>query len=328
VNFNGIDFKLNANSVQILNSTFDVIYDTAKLPDPGPPLPDPQPIPLGPWRYFSEKVGVSMSFPVINSSVPIDQLRLTKDSTDYACVTVNLSSSIPSPVMSITSTQASGFQVFVDGVRGGQYYNLETGGAARIFNVTMSGTAVAGTHQIDVFSVAIGNMNVGQNLETLQKGIVGSVMLSSGQNLTNGNLWTMQAGVSGDLLQVYTSKGVNNVVWSDSQVASKPQWARTSFISPPFSATTVLALDLAGATKGHAYVNGNDLGRYWLLNGKCLDDFKCYSFDRDSCDKPTQSLYHVPTDWLVPRGGENLVVIFDEFGEIDVDTVQLLIVRP
>ena len=39
----------------------------------------------------------------------------------------------------------------------------------------------------------------------------------------------------------------------------------------------------------------------------------------DECDAPTQSLYHVPPDWLLqPAGSSNLLVVFDELGATDL----------
>ena len=44
----------------------------------------------------------------------------------------------------------------------------------------------------------------------------------------------------------------------------------------------------------------------------------CEDFLDEYCDKPTQSLYHVPEDWLNPDGRDNAVVVFDELGATDL----------
>jgi len=58
----------------------------------------------------------------------------------------------------------------------------------------------------------------------------------------------------------------------------------------------------AACRPGVAYVNGFNLGRYWLRNGRCSGDCAppqhgdyCYERFKD-CDTPTQTLYHIPTD--------------------------------
>ncbi|KAF1775997.1 Galactose-binding domain-like [Phytophthora cactorum] len=59
-----------------------------------------------------------------------------------------------------------------------------------------------------------------------------------------------------------------------------------------------ILLDFLGLTRGRAYINGHDLGRYWLINDE--GDF-------------VQRYYHVPRDWLV-KDRENLLIVFDELG--------------
>ena len=78
------------------------------------------------------------------------------------------------------------------------------------------------------------------------------------------------------------------------------------------------ALAHAGArmTQGVAYVNGFNLGRYWLRRGECkgacappVKHGHCYMRWK-ACGRPTQTLYHVPTEVLAPV--RNLVVLFEE----------------
>lgn len=60
-------------------------------------------------------------------------------------------------------------------------------------------------------------------------------------------------------------------------------------------------LDMRGLGKGHAWVNGHHLGRYWRVG-------------------PQQSLF-VPAPWLRP-GGDNEIIILDLDGAPDAPTVQ------
>lgn len=83
--------------------------------------------------------------------------------------------------------------------------------------------------------------------------------------------------------------------------------------------------------KGVAFVNGFELGRYWLKNGTCsgecappIKNGHCY-MHWSGCDEPTQTLYHIPLPVLKPAG--NLVVLFEETASVaprDVQKVQLL----
>ena len=68
--------------------------------------------------------------------------------------------------------------------------------------------------------------------------------------------------------------------------------------------------------KGVAYVNGFELGRYWLEPGSChgacappIKNGLCYMHWKD-CGKPTQTVYHIPGPVLKPKG--NLIVLFEE----------------
>ena len=67
------------------------------------------------------------------------------------------------------------------------------------------------------------------------------------------------------------------------------------------------------------YVNGFNLGRYWLAPSTGCNDYDCAPpafpgpdcyFRFKGCGRPTQHLYHVPAAVLEPRG--NLIVLFDE----------------
>ncbi|KAL9370086.1 hypothetical protein Peur_041285 [Populus x canadensis] len=83
-----------------------------------------------------------------------------------------------------------------------------------------------------------------------------------------------------------------------------------------------VVVDLLGMGKGLAWVNGNNIGRYWpsfIAEGDCnlepcdyrgsYDSSKCLS----NCGHPTQRWYHVPRSFLNDTG-DNTLVLFEEFG--------------
>ncbi len=80
--------------------------------------------------------------------------------------------------------------------------------------------------------------------------------------------------------------------------AGAPTWWRCAFkVKDPLDA---LFLDVSGLTKGQLFLNGRNLGRYFVATstGKKV---------------PPQSRHHLPTPWL--RAGEpNDILIFDEHG--------------
>ena len=71
-------------------------------------------------------------------------------------------------------------------------------------------------------------------------------------------------------------------------------------------------LDARGLNRGHAFINGNDIGLYWLLEGVCHDSTCCCQQSEVNCLEPTQRYYHIPSDWLMPKN--NLITIFDDLG--------------
>ena len=171
--------------------------------------------------------------------------------------------------------------------------------------------------------------------------------------------WQMKWLNSGEKAQIFAPQTTGSVTWKPASAfppASTLVWFKASFNLPlPLAANTnatastvgsagggaavalppaqiSYALSLVGANKGVAYVNGFELGRYWLkpgeCQGKCAPPIKnghCYMHWK-GCSKPTQTLYHVPTPVLKPTG--NLVVIFEETASVvakrDLDAVKLV----
>ncbi|KAL2575912.1 hypothetical protein AAZV13_16G044200 [Glycine max] len=97
-------------------------------------------------------------------------------------------------------------------------------------------------------------------------------------------------------------------------------WYKTTFKSPIGDDPVVV--DLSGLGKGHAWVNGNSIGRYWSSyladeNGcspKCdyrgaYTSNKCLSM----CAQPSQRWYHVPCSFL-RDDDQNALVLFEELG--------------
>lgn len=73
------------------------------------------------------------------------------------------------------------------------------------------------------------------------------------------------------------------------------------------------------------YINGHNLGRYWLI-------------EENTKPRPTQSLYHIPQDWLKPKDEDgmsrsNYLVIVNTLpphaiGEVHLVTSQMESAHP
>ena len=82
-------------------------------------------------------------------------------------------------------------------------------------------------------------------------------------------------------------------------------WYKTSFPDPRPAAPTnsSLLFDANGLSRGHYYVNGHDLGRYWTL-----------ASGKGAAAEPVQRYYYIPADVLVAAEKENTLVVIDEDG--------------
>ncbi|KAF2594610.1 hypothetical protein F2Q70_00044123 [Brassica cretica] len=83
-----------------------------------------------------------------------------------------------------------------------------------------------------------------------------------------------------------------------------------------------VVVDLLGLGKGTAWVNGNNIGRYWpaFISSENGCAAKCnyrgpYHAEKclTNCGEPTQRWYHVPRSFLNAEG-DNTLVLFEEMG--------------
>ncbi|KAF8411750.1 hypothetical protein HHK36_004308 [Tetracentron sinense] len=82
-----------------------------------------------------------------------------------------------------------------------------------------------------------------------------------------------------------------------------------------------IGLDMIYMGKGLAWLNGEEIGRYWPRTSSIHDEcpHECnyrgkFSPNKCStgCGEPTQRWYHIPRSWFRPSG--NILVIFEEKG--------------
>jgi len=136
------------------------------------------------------------------------------------------------------------------------------------------------------------------------------------QDITQGQ-WAQRAFVMGEVYDIYTVAGRTNVAWSPDYTSFVNQpvtWFSANFTTPRLPQTGVFSvlLDISGLNRGHAYVNGYDIAHYWIVQGS-------------GTNRPTQSVYQIPTDWLMHNGTQNLLTIFEEVGATDPNSVQIVI---
>ncbi|CAK7352364.1 unnamed protein product [Dovyalis caffra] len=183
-----------------------------------------------------------------------------------------------------------------------------------------------GTNVISLLSVTVGLQNYGEFFDEGPEGIAGGpVELVDSSNTTTNlstNEWSYKVGLIGEGRgrRFYDpTSGRAKWISGKLRVGRAMTWYKTTFQAP--SGTEPVVVDLQGMGKGHAWVNGNSLGRFWPTetadpngcDGKCdyrgkYKDSKCLS----NCGNPTQRWYHVPRSFL--NNGSNTLILFDEIG--------------
>lgn len=182
----------------------------------------------------------------------------------------------------------------------------------------------AGKNEIALLSMTVGLPNAGSFYEWVGAGLT-SVKIEGFDNgtvdLSHFN-WIYKIGLQGEKLGIYKPEGVNSVSWVATSEPPKKQpltWYKV-VLDPP-AGNEPVGLDMLHMGKGLAWLNGEEIGRYWprksSVHEKCVTECdyrgkfmpdKCFT----GCGQPTQRWYHVPRSWFKPSG--NLLVIFEEKG--------------
>ncbi len=284
------------------------------------------PVVTGPldWKFYSESS--KSNLPVITASKPLEQLNLTNDETIYLWYrrNVSLAQSLAHSVVVVQTRRANSLLFFLDGQFLGHFDNRDHYQGTITATVSLNLTQFHPNQQylFEILSVSLGINNFPIGPGTFDyKGIVGNVSLD-GQPLINNdaNDWEHQIGLVGEAGQIYTEQGSKTVEWNPNwmmAINKSVTWFQTRFdldhlVREDLNSNPVL-LDALGLNRGHAFVNGNDLGLYWLIQGDCqLSGLCCCIQNQSNCGQPSQRYYHIPPDWLTPKN--NLLTIFEDLG--------------
>jgi len=116
--------------------------------------------------------------------------------------------------------------------------------------------------------------------------------------------------LTGEKNGVFTEEGMNHVEWSDAKGdAPALTWFRTHFDAP--EGRDPVAIRMTGMGKGMIWVNGQNIGRYWMSYLSPLG-------------KSSQEEYHIPRSYLKQSG--NMLVILEE-EKADPKDVEILTVN-
>ncbi|XP_022843486.1 beta-galactosidase 10 [Olea europaea var. sylvestris] len=339
VEFRNMSYYLPSWSVSILPDCKNVAFNTAKVGSqtstvemiptdlqPSTNLPNKDLKGLQ-WDVFVEKAGIWAD---ANFSINglVDHINTTKDTTDYLWYTTSLlvdetegfTRNGSSPIL-IVESKGHALHVFVN-----QKLQASAFGNATVspFIFRSPISLKAGKNEIALLSMTVGLQNAGAFYEWTGAGPT-QVRI---EGLKNGTVnmssykWTNRIGLQGENLRIYDSIGLNGVNWVSTSEPPKEQpltWYKAELNPPP--GDEPIGLDMIHMGKGLAWLNGQEIGRYWPR--KCSKHEECvqqcdyrgkFSPDKCStgCGEPSQRWYHVPRSWFKPSG--NVLVIFEEIG--------------
>ncbi|KAK2452343.1 beta-galactosidase [Trifolium repens] len=328
VTFNNRHYDLPAWSVSILPDCRTDVFNTARVRfQPSQIQMLPSNSKLFSWETYDEDVSSLAESSKITASGLLEQLSATRDSSDYLwyITSVDISPSESflrgrnKPSISVHSS-GDAVHVFINGKFSGSAFGTKEN-PSFTFNGPID--LRAGTNKIALLSVAVGLPNGGIHFESWKTGITGPVLLHGldrGQKDLTGQKWSYQVGLKGETMNLVSPNGVSSVDWVRTSLASQNQpqlkWHKAYFNAP--DGVEPLALDMSSMGKGQVWINGQSIGRYWMVyaKGNCnacnyagtYRQAKC----QIGCGQPTQRWYHVPRSWLKPKN--NLLVVFEELG--------------
>ena len=309
--YNGHTFYLPKQSVSLLDKSDTVLFNSGILEGHQNYTRTYQATKVldqAKWQSWYDPMNFTE---VVKARYPLEQLSLTLDTTDYLYYITELDWEEKAEQVEITigTQNGMGFLVFVDGL-----YQCEIDDHVHFWNPTLnvSGniTLSPGKHSLIFLSVAMGMITRVTPTIFNFRGITSGVFLDR-YNITEGT-WFHQVGLFGEKKQIYTPQGHATVQWEDAVPTGKPlTWYSAYFPKPALKDGLSLVLKLSSMSRGHVFLNGFDLGRYWSIQ---IDGVF------------VQQWYFVPTSLL---NDDNLLVLLDEYGsgnpkEIDLYYTQVV----
>nr|XP_043627356.1 beta-galactosidase 10 [Erigeron canadensis] len=338
VQFRNVSYTLPAWSVSILPDCKNVVFNTAKVvsqiatidmvpeqlqPSTSSPHKD---LKAGGWEIYVEKAGIWGEADFTRSGF-VDHINTTKDTTDYLWHTTSLFvdkneeflKNGNKPRLFIES-KGHALHFFVNGIL---QASASGNGTVSPFNFTSPVSLKAGKNEIAILSMTVGLQNAGSFYEWVGAGLTSVKFkgLKDGTVDLSNTTWTYKIGLEGEHLSLYNADALNNVKWKSVSEPPKNQpltWYKAIVDAPP--GNEPVALDMVHMGKGLAWLNGEQIGRYWPRKAptdKCVKacDYRG-KFNPDKCNtgcgEPTQRWYHVPRSWFKPSG--NVLVMFEEKG--------------
>lgn len=337
--FRNVSYHLPAWSVSILPDCKNVVFNTAKVgcqtslvnmvpldlhPTAGSPKRDIKSLQ---WEVFKETAGV-WGVADFTKNGFVDHINTTKDATDYLWYTTSIFVNKEEEflrnrgaAMLLVESKGHAMHVFIN-----QKLQASASGNGTVphFKFGAPIALKAGKNEIALLSMTVGLQTAGSFYEWIGAGPT-SVKIEgfkSGTLDLSACTWTYKIGLQGENLRIHKPYNLNSKIWAPTSQPPKQQpltWYKAVVDAPP--GNEPVALDMIHMGKGMAWLNGQEIGRYWPRRSskyeQCVTqcDYRG-KFNPDKCvtgcGEPTQRWYHVPRSWFKPSG--NVLIVFEETG--------------
>ncbi|KAF9608991.1 hypothetical protein IFM89_012330 [Coptis chinensis] len=313
----------NTAQVSFQTSIVDMVpeYLQASMMSPDKESKSPQ------WDVYVEQSGIWGEADFVRNDF-VDHINTTKDTTDYLWYTTRLHvneneeflSNGNQPILAVSS-KGHALHAFVNQKL---QASASGNGSRSAFEFESPILLKAGDNEIALLSMTVGLQNAGPFYEWVGAGLTSVTLkgFKNGMVDLSSYAWTYKIGLEGEHLKIYQEIGLNSVKWQSSSEPPKDQpltWYK-AIVDPP-SGDEPIGLDMIDMGKGLAWLNGQEIGRYWPRRSSIHEECpaECdyrgkFSPNKCStgCGEPTQRWYHVPRSWFRPSG--NVLVIFEEKG--------------
>jgi hypothetical protein len=277
------------------------------------------------WSSWPEQIGARSGDPMTWASIaPLEQTRLnfgSRISSDYAWYETDLmvEKSVKVAELYIETQRSSGLLVFIDeryvGAADDHSHALEGNYTVKV----LLGNLASGKYKLRILYENFGYSNLigrfgNSGTGPKWKGITGDVFLRLGNNgknksLVDGREWKSYPGLHGE--QTRRNPVLTRTLETNSNDIS-PEWYSALFDSPTYDpAIQGLFLHITEG-RGHFWLNGKDLGRYWNITRRDTDIY-------------SQEYYFLPPDYLRTDGTLNEIILFDAFGSEHPQSTSLVL---
>ena len=329
VQWKGRTFRLPEYSVLIVNSTTGAVLfmsrNTSAAPRTTRLFTNATQAPLA-WDCWSEldQLRPNVHPNAVWAPSPREQLNLTKDRTEYLFYFAHVPAQAHGTTVMLTigGRISNAYSIFVNGGLVGTTYDATHSYGSKAYSIDLDAAAFGGqTEDQSTWSLAILSTSIGMHSHVTSraldfKGITGSVALGGTDITRPAGGWSHVVGLRGELLGARL--GNTSLGWSAAACgadASPPlTWRKATFeldAAPIANRSVSVMLDVSGMSRGHFYLNGHDLGKFWTVGSKRKG--------------PTQRYYQLPSSLLQSSPATNLVVLADEMGAQDPSGVRVVL---